>query len=138
MSALALVRDLDCIASFAPLAFDLSAREVTGAAAVLRRVLTRWCTRKGALRHAPGVGIDTPLLDLDGCTFDAVELDGLRAALEREAEDEDFVAAARVPLSIRIDGALVVPGAITLVDGRTYPLEVLASSAQLALLALGA
>jgi hypothetical protein len=136
MSALAEVRDIDCVVSQAPLRFDLTAREVTGAAAVLRRILYRWCSRKGSVRHAPGLGLVTPLLDLDGATLSPPQLDGLRAALIREALDEDFVERADVTLSL-LAGALLVSAAIALVDGRTYPLEVLASAASAALLAIG-
>lgn len=137
MSILADVRDVDCIVSFTPLAFDLTTREVRGAAAVLRRVLYRWCTRKRALRYDAGVGLVRPLLDLDGASFDQAGLDGLRAALEREAADEDFVASARVPVRLVGSGALLVPGEIALVDGHTYPLEVFASQAQVALRGIG-
>ncbi len=104
---------------------------------MLRRVLYRWCLRKGTLRHDPGAGLVAPLLDLEGSSFDDAGLDGLRAALEREAADEDFVAAASVPVQLLGGTKLIVPGAITLVDGRVYPLEVLAVGAQVALLSIG-
>ena len=50
------VRDLDCVASFRPLTFDLSTRIVTGPAAVLRRVLYRITSRRGSIKHATGKG----------------------------------------------------------------------------------
>lgn len=136
MSSLADVRDIDCVASLAPLMFDLSAREVTGVAAVLRRILYRWCSRRGAIRHAPGIGMETPLTDLEAAALSDQDLEGYRAALEREAMEEDFVSDAQVALTL-VGGRLFVSGRITLVDGRTYPLEVLASEANAALLAIG-
>jgi hypothetical protein len=137
MSSLAEVRDVDCIASSSPLVFDLSAKEVTGAAAVLRRILYRWCSRRGAIRHAAGIGLETPLTDLDAATLSDDDLAGLRTALEREAKDEDFVVDAAVTLAL-LAGRLFVASKITLTDGQTYPLEVLASAASAALLAIGA
>lgn len=137
MSALSDVRDLDCVVSYSPLVFDMTAREVTGPAAVLRRILYRWCSLRGAVRHALGLGLDTPLTDLEAATLSDEDLDAYRAALEREAMDEDFVLDAAVPLSL-VAGRLLVIGQITLVDGRTYPLEVLASGASAALVAIGA
>jgi hypothetical protein len=137
MSSLAAVRDPDCIASFVPLRFDYSNRTVTGPDAVLRRVLYRWCSLRGTVRHAEDLGLITPLFDIEGATFSLAGLDGLKAALVREALAVDFVIGAGVTLTLTGSGKLVVSAAITLVDGRTYPLEVVASAASAALLALG-
>lgn len=137
MSNLADVRDLDCVKSFSPLVLDMSAREVTGADAVLRRILYRWCSAKGSIRHAPGVGLDVPLTDLDAATWSTTELDGYNAALVREAMDEDFVNTAVVTLALDAFGVFTVRGSITLVDGKTYQLEVAASAAGAALKTIG-
>lgn len=137
MSDLAAVRDLDCVKSFAPLVFDLSATEITGASAVLRRVLYRWCTPKGSLRYALDVGPVRALLDLDGATFSPSQLEGLRTSLYREAMEEDFVDSVSVALSLNDAGLLTVAAKVRLVDGRDYPLEVSASASGAALLALG-
>lgn len=121
MSDLSAVRDLDSVVSFSPLALDLTSREVTGASAVLRRVLYVWL----------------PYLDgVDGATLAPEDVDGLRQALERVAGDEDFVLSIAVRVSL-VDNTLTILGKVTLVDGRTYPLEVAASAAGLAIQSLG-
>lgn len=138
MSNLNDVRDLDSVKSFSPLVLGMSAREVTGAAAVLRRILYRWCSAKGSIRHAPSVGVDVPLTDLDATTWSTDELDGYSAALVREAKDEDFVDDATAPLALDEFGTLTVRGLITLVDGKEYLLEVAAGAAGAALKTIGA
>ncbi len=137
MISLDAVKDLDCVSSFSPLTFDLSAREVTGADAVLRRILYRWCTRRGTLAWGTGVGVNRPVHDLGGTVFSSRDLLGLQQALAREARDEDFVISATVAASVDDDGVLSIAGAITLVDGLTYSLEVSVSEAAAALEALG-
>lgn len=138
MSNLADVRDLDSVKSFSPLVLGMSAREVRGPAAVLRRILYRWCTRKGALRYAPSVGLDVPILDLDAATWSTDELDGYATALVREAKDEDFVSSdTSVTLRLGEGGVLIMRGAIKLVDGKTYALEVAAGAAGAALKSIG-
>ena len=69
MSELADVRDLDCVASWSPLSFDMSEREVTGAAAVLRRILYRWASPAGTLRYAPRIGPARAVTDLAASTW---------------------------------------------------------------------
>lgn len=137
MSSLANVRDLDCVKSFSPLVLGLSSREVTGAAAVLRRILYRWCLRRGSLFYATDIGVVRPLLELEGVTFDADDVEAYAASLRREASEEDFVLNAAVTCSLSGAGIAGVAGAILLVDGKTYPLEVDVSGAQAALLAIG-
>jgi hypothetical protein len=137
MSNLADVRDLDSVKSFSPLVLGMSAREVSGAAAVLRRILYRWCSRKGSLRHAPSVGLDAPLTDLDAATWSTDERDGYGEALVREAKDEDFVDDATVTLRLDDAGTLTVRGSIRLIDGKTYALEVDAGAAGAALKTIG-
>lgn len=137
MSELAAVRDLECVVVWSPLRFDQTAIEVAGAGAVLRRVLIRWCSTAGSVRHAPGLGLIRPLTQLSASTFSPEQLLDLEDALRREALEEDFVDDCSAPLSL-VGARLWVPGAITLVDGKTYPLEVAAGAASLALLAIGA
>ncbi|HMV65511.1 MAG TPA: hypothetical protein PKA64_01580 [Myxococcota bacterium] len=128
------VRDLDCVASFRPLTFDLSTRIVTGPAAVLRRVLYRITSRRGSIKHAPGKGID--VRELEGATLDATDALGWRLAIEREASDEDFVLYARCE-PIQLVAPVPIVLSLTLVDGITYPLEVSVSEAGAALRRLG-
>lgn len=138
MSALADVRHLDAVISFNPLRFGLTAVEVTGAAAVLRGILYRWCSPPGSIRHAPSLGLVKPLTQLQGSTFAPEQLDALGDALEREALDEDFVNDCTVTVELAAGGALIVRARVTLVDGRTYPLAVSAAGASSALISIGA
>lgn len=134
------VRDIDCVASLAPLRFDLPSphREAVGASAILRRVLGRWCTRAGSVRTDPTIGITTPLTELEGARFEDRDLLRLQIELAAQARAEDFVLSARVTVSV-VGGSLRVVGRITLVDGRTYALELAsAADASVAVLALGA
>lgn len=132
--ALADVRDQECIASLSPLTFDVSGAYVTGAAAIIRRVLYRLVSRRGSLVHALGVGID--IRDLENASLSKAQIEGWRNAIVREARAVDFVldAAAGVRL---IGRAWVVVVAVVLVDGLTYPLEVGISDAGAALTSLG-
>lgn len=120
------VRDLDCVASFAPLTFDSSPKEVTGAAAILRRILYGIC----------GLYID--LRDLIGATIDDTDRIGLEAAVERVASAEDFVLSATCLIRLnRNTGAVTMKLAVGLVDGKTYPLEVTVSEAGDVIVKLG-
>jgi hypothetical protein len=137
--ALADVKDTDCLYSRRPLVLRrMPGKYVTGPAAVLRRVLYAWLlpsTGPQALVYDPSFGVGLALLE--GSTLGDGQLLGLRRALENAAEAEDFVLSASVPLAL-VDNELQVPATIKLVDGRTYALEVLLSSAGPALRALGA
>jgi hypothetical protein len=137
MSLLADVRDMDCLLSLNPLRLGLGASVVIGADAILRRVLYRWCSLLGTVRHAPDLGLSIPLLDIGGATFSPADLAGLRSQLEKQARDEDFVTAATVDARLDPDGALFVAGAIRLTDGRTYPLALSTADARPVLLKLG-
>lgn len=137
MSNLADVRDLDCVVSFDPLVFDLTANEVTGAAAILRRILYRWITKRGTLPFDASVGIFTPITSLEATTWGPTDLAGYGASLEREAKEVDFVNDAVVAVSPTAGGKLSISGAITLVDGMTYPLEVTSDGAAFALNSIG-
>lgn len=120
------VVDIDCIASFAPLALDLPCpnRYAVGSKAILRRVLYYWCDPNRMV---------TSLIDLKGARIDGTWLLRFRADLER-ARQLDFVAGVSAPLSF--DGTtLTILGRITLVDGIAYPLEVDTLSAPAAILA---
>ena len=137
MSALADVKDIDCVATFVPLTFDSSGREVSGALAVLRRVLYRWCTRRGTNKWAPDVGLEVPLLELEAATLAPDDVVFYQGSLEREAEDEDFVVSATAVLALDSSGRATISAGITLVDGNTYSLAVAVSGADAALLTLG-
>ena len=137
MLLLAQVQDTDCIVSLRPLVLGRRpGAYVTGARAVLQRVLYRWlCPAVPWRDYDPTWGCG--LLSLLGATLSPRQLLGLRQQLEGQAKLGDFVADAKAPLSL-VDTALSVVGSIKLVDGRSYPLEVLLSAAGPALDALGA
>lgn len=134
--ALADVEDLDLVTAWSPLAFDLTARRVRGPAAILRRILYRWCIPAGFLDFDRSVGLVVPLLDLEGYTFTPGDLAAKALAFQREAEEVDYVLRAPVTVTLT-NGRLDITARVTLVDGKTYPLEVLASQVSAALLALG-
>ena len=124
---LAEVVDLDNVISWSPLVLGTpeTERYVTGGDAIVRRVLYSWARNAG-------------LLDLCGKSFDEGDLALLRARLARLAEEEDFVDAATIDLSLDDrTSALTIIAAEVLIDGRTYPLEVSTADASAALLALG-
>lgn len=124
--ALDQVVDLDRVVSLRPLLVDVPSTEryVRGAAAILRRVLGAWID-------------EGKLLELEGRTLDDFQRVALRATYTKLAEDEDFVTSALVTISQSSD-AITIRAAITLVDGRTYPLEVTTGAAAAAIAALGA
>lgn len=132
---LADVKDTDCLRSQSPLVLGrMPGRYVTGAAAILRRVLYAWALPQVLVYDETfGEG----LLLYEGITLGPGQILGLRRSLERAAEAEDFVLAAQVPVAL--DGnTLSIPGTIRLVDGRAYPLEVSIFQAGAALRAIGA
>ncbi len=124
MSFVAYVLDMEHIASFNPLVFDLTSTFVAGVQAVMRRVLYRWCTLQGSVPDDPEYGVPIPLLDAAGVTLSPADLRGFRATLEKQARAEDFVTGAQVSATLTEAGLLTVRGAITLTDGLTYSLEV--------------
>lgn len=136
--ALDQVRDVDCVLSFQPLRLGLSARTVDSAAAVLRRILYRWCTPRGFLPWDLGVGLATPVQGLVGAVLSPVDVLGLRQALRREAMAENFVYDADVSVTLATGGGLTIRAAVTLVDGIAYPLEVDITGAAAALSKIGA
>lgn len=123
------VLDMDTIVSTDPLTFDLTCAFVTGARAILQRILWRWCQLLGFVSYAPDLGIPTPLLDIEGATFSRQDLAGLRAQLTKQAKAEDFVTQAAVLVSVDEQGLLTVTAIITMTDGGNYPLEVQALGA---------
>lgn len=139
--ALAQVTDTDCLRSGRPLVLGrMPGRYVTGAQAILRRILYAWLLPKGVLRQYvadEGLPFGEGLALLEGATLSPRQILGLRRRLEVSAGEEDFVAAARVPLTFEA-GVLAVPGEIQLVNGLTYPLEVSLSSVGAALDTIGA
>ena len=125
--ALADVCDLDCVASWSPLVFDLPATEryARGGDAIVRRVLYSLALNGG-------------LLELPGRTLEPADLSVLRSQWSALAEAEDFVQS--VSFDLRLDAAtstLSVAAAEVLIDGRPYALEVATSGASAALSALG-
>ncbi len=118
------VRDLDAVKSFRPLVFGLTGRFVSGVPAILRRVLYQW--------HRAG------LLELEGQTLGPADRAALVNGLERLGQDVSFVSGCTVRLRLdAASGDLVETATVQLEDGRTYPLEVVASSARPAVLQLG-
>lgn len=126
---LANVVDMDCIRSTNPLAFGLTSAFATGPAAILRRILWRWCQLLGFVTYAPDLGLPTPLLDIDGATFSRADLAGLRGQLAKQARAEDFVTDASISVSLSDAGALRIVAVISMTDGGNYPLEVQAIDA---------
>jgi hypothetical protein len=127
------VRDMDCLVSLSPIAFDLPSpyREAVGPDAILRRILYKWCR-----------DISTPLLDLEGWRPGPRDLRQLKQELEsaaRLAGDGDFILGASVDVLYDTESGRLQPkGRIQLVDGLSYALEVTTGDAPAALLALGA
>ena len=138
MALIADVVDQNMLVSEAPLVFDLGSNLVRGPRAILLRVLYLWCTLLGTLRHAPGLGMSTPIPDLPGSTFSPQQLQGLQSALEALALEVDFVAGCSVSLTLSAGGTLLVSSTVTLTDNKAYALEVSASAARLVLLNIGA
>ncbi len=135
------VCDDDCVVSFNPLRFDMPVphREAVGAAAILRRVLYRWCTLLGSIRADRSIGVTTPLPDLEGARPDDLQILILQGELEAQARAEDYVLGALADLTWDGVSKFTAKGRIQLVDGRTYALELAsAASAGVALLAIGA
>jgi hypothetical protein len=141
MTLIANVRERDCLVSLNPLKFGRTRQVyVTGRRAILQRILYRWCTYRGSRRHAPDLGILTPLIDIGGYTFAPADLVGLRSQLEKQARAENFVSGASVPLSFSEAGVLLVQGSIDLIDDTgkvNLPLEMGISSARAELLKIG-
>lgn len=121
---LADVFDSDCVVSTNPLVFDDTCAFVKGPAAILRRILWRWCQSLGFVSYAPDLGLATPLLDIDGATFSREDLSGLKGQLTKQAMAEDFVTDAVVILTLTDAGLFTVSAVITMTDGGRYPLEV--------------
>ncbi len=132
--ALATVRDPDFVASFSPLVFDDTGAYVTGKDAVLRRCLYSICAGRGRLVYSPGRGID--IRDLENASLTSSGIEGWRAAIAREVRQVDFVLDVRAGLLLdrRTWLVAVVP---TLVDGRSYVLEVGIGEAGAAIRSLG-
>lgn len=132
--ALADIRDPDCIASLSPLTFDSTGSYVTGAKAIVRRVIYRLFSPRGSLVYAPGSGID--IRDLENASLSTAQIDGWRSAIVREARAVDFVLDAAAGLKL-IGRRWIVVVSMVLVDGATYTLEVGISDAGAALASLG-
>jgi hypothetical protein len=126
--ALAEVRDLDCIVSLSPLTFDSTPKEITGARAILHRIVYAIC------------GLFLDLRDLAGSTIDDTDRIGLEAAVERVTEEEDYVLPGGATCEIRVNqntGTVTIALDVILVDGRTYALEVSVSEAGAVIVQLG-
>lgn len=137
MSLLQDVCDVNNVASFNPLAFDMGSTVVRGADAILRRVLYLWCTPLGALRHAPGLGVSVPIPNLPGMTFSPLELQALRQSYIAQAKEVAFVDDCSMTLTFLPSGMLVIAATITLTDNKAYALELSVTDARPILLRLG-
>ncbi len=131
------VVDLNNVASFAPLAFDFGTTLVRGADAILRRILYLWCTPIGTLRHAPGLGVSAPIVNLPGMTFSPLGLQGLESSYAGQAKLVAFVDECSVSFTFLPSGNLLIASSVTLTDNKAYALELSVSAARTVLLALG-
>lgn len=99
-------------------AYDLTGRKIKGAPVVLERVLRSWL---GSPVWAPDRGFD--ITSLENGDFTPNDVATIRKLLTDAAMSVDYVLTAAVAVSYS-NRTLRATGAITLVDGRTYPLEV--------------
>lgn len=108
--------------------FDLTSQRITGVRAVLEHVLRAWL--------GPTVWTDLgfDVTALENGDFTPYDLARIRKALTDAAMAVDYVLTASVAVSL-VSRILSATGAITLIDGRTYPLEVPISGASAAILA---
>src|SRR5262245_16507560 len=130
--ALSEVRDTDCIVfgEGGAVTFDDTARYVTGAAAVVRRVIYAIFNRRGRVTHDRGRGVD--VRDLINAKLTERDIALWEQAIVREARATDFVQDAYASLA-RVGSAWRVSLALVLVDGGVYPLEVTIAEAGLAI-----
>jgi len=98
--------------------YDLTGRKITGARVVLEHVLRSWL---GPSVCAPDRGFD--VTSLENGDFSPNDLATIRKLLTDAAMSVDYVLTAAVSVSY-FARTLTATGAITLVDGRTYALEV--------------
>ncbi len=132
------VRDVDCVASLSPLAFDVGTSYVTGVTAVLRRCLYAICTPRGSLvwsEAAKGLGID--VRDLQNATLDKRGIEGWKRAIVRQLKSVDYVTDATAGL-VLYRNAWILVCVVVLETGGSYPLEVSISDAATAITNLGA
>lgn len=108
--------------------YDLTGQKITGARAVLEHVLRAWL--------GPTVWSDLgfDVTALENGDFTANDVASIRKALTDAAMSVDFVLTASVAVQL-VNRTLTATGAITLIDGRTYPLEVPIAGASAAILA---
>lgn len=132
---LANVCDTDCLRSMSPLVLGrMPGKYAFGADAILRRCLYAALLPTGVLVYDGVFG--EGILTIEGATLSAKQIRGLQGRLEAAWRAEDYVLAASCPVAL-VSGTLSLPGAVKLVDGRTYPLEMTLSSAGASLDALG-
>jgi hypothetical protein len=133
--SLSQVTDTDCLKSQSPLVFGRRPGiYVTGAAAVMRRVLYAWALPRGVLSYDKTFGEGLSLLE--GKALAPRDILALQHRLTIAAGAEDFVSSASVTVAFAA-GVLTITASITLVDGVTYPLELSIDSVGAALSALG-
>jgi len=132
---LASVQDTDCIVSMNPLVLGRQPGKYrTGSDAILARCLYAALLPQGILAYDTSFG--ESVLMLQGATLSQRQLRGLQGTIEAAWKGEDYVQAAACSVTL-VSGLLTISGTITLVDGNTYPLELLLSAAGAALDALG-
>jgi hypothetical protein len=132
MSALPLDQVTDystiVVGSFGAVSFDLTGQKITGARAVLEHVLRAWL--------GPTVWTDLgfDVTSLENGDFTPNDVASIRKALTDAALAVDYVLTASVSVTLA-NRILTATGAITLINGRTYALEVPISGASAAILA---
>ena len=132
---LAQVQDTDCILSQSPLVLRRRPGIYRyGAQAILARCLYVALLPRGILLYDRNAGCGVSMLQ--GATLSQRQLRGLQGLIEGSWAAEDYVQSASCPVDLT-SGTLALAGAVTLVDGLTYSLELSLSSAGAALDALG-
>lgn len=133
MSALALADVSDystlVVGPNGAVSYDMTCARIFGARAVLEHVLRAWL---GPTVWAPDSGFDVTSLENGDWTPN--DIASIRKALTDAALGVDYVLTATVAVTFA-NRTLTATGAITLVDGRTYPLEVPIAGASAAILA---
>jgi hypothetical protein len=133
---LASVQDTDSILSFAPLVLGRRPGVYRyGAQAVLARCLYAAMLPRGSLLYDPAFGCGVMLLP--GASLAPQQVSSLEGEILKAWLAEDYVQSSTTCTVSFAAGLLTITGAIALVDGNTYPLELLLSSAGAALDALG-
>ena len=107
----------------------LTYRRISGPRVPLEGVARQWLSAMGYdMPWAPNAGTTPALYQLLNSAHDQMMLRRMRDFYQRAAEQVDFVARALVTFSY-VGTTLTITGAITLITGRTYQLNVGADAA---------